>query len=346
MSKSKVRNIGLVVFVLLLCYVLNSCVTEQDKVSTMGKSLFDINEKTDWLNTAQSGVHSEEVVEYFEYYGLDFENEFVGLRHIFGRFTSGDNVLVGHIYEPIQYKATVILAHGYFNHCGQLNHLIRHLLGEGFAVAAFDFPGHGLSSGERVAIDDFAQYGRALVDFTDEVKARLNGPYNFAGHSTGGSAMIDYLLTEKDTIFDKVVLVAPLVHCAGWEISKMSSPGKFAFVEYVPRVFRKNSSDKAFLDFVKNKDPLQSKQLSLRWLGALHSWNDKLVGLDRCDKEIMVIQGAVDDTVDWRYNIKFLRDKFSEVQVNIVEGGRHELLNESAQMREGILFMISSYLRD
>jgi len=345
MSKSKIRNLILLVLGSVLCYAVNSCRIKQGEVSAMGKSfLIEINEKIVWLGDTESGAYPEAVVEYFKYYGLGFENEFEGLEHVFGEFLSDGNVLVGHIYKPMEYKATVILAHGYFNHCGQLNHLIRHLLSEGFAVAAFDLPGHGLSGGDRAAIDDFAQYSRALVDFTDEVKGRLHGPIHFIGHSTGGAAMIDYLLTEKDSVFDKVVLAAPLVHCAGWELSKLSIQGKFQLVKQVPRIFRKNSSDKAFMDFVKNDDRLQSKHLPLKWMRALHSWNEKIAGFDSCDRGAMIIQGTADSTVDWRYNVKFLRDKFSAVEVNMVEGAGHELFNESSELREDVFFMITQYM--
>ncbi|MCK4887900.1 MAG: alpha/beta hydrolase [Planctomycetes bacterium] len=344
MSESKVHNPELVALALVLCYTVSGCRVKQGEVSAMGKSLIEINEKINSLGATESRVYPEAVVEYFKYYGLDFENDFEGLEHIFGEFESGDNMLIGHIYEPAEYKATVIIAHGYFDHCGQLNHLIRHLLSGGFAVAAFDLPGHGLSGGERAAVDDFVQYRRALVDFADKVRDRLDGPFHFVGHSTGGSAMIDYLLTGKESIFDKVILAAPLVHCAGWELSKFSSQGKFMFVKQVSRVFRKNSSDKAFLDFIKNEDPLQSKQLPLKWVGALHSWNEKIYGLDSCDRQLMVLQGTADSTVDWRYNMKFLRAKFSAVEINMVKGARHELFNESASMREDVFFQITHYL--
>ena len=347
MSKSKIRNLKMLVLGLMLCYVFNSCGIKQGEVSAMGKSfLIEINEKINWLGDTESGAYPEAVVEYFKYYGLGFENEFEGLEHIFGQFQSGEIRLTGHIYKPMEYNATVILAHGYFNHCGQLNHLIRYLLSEGFAVAAFDLPGHGLSGGDRAAIDDFAQYSRALVDFTDKVMDRLEGPVHFVGHSTGGAAMIDYLLTGKNCVFDKIILAAPLVHCAGWELSKLSVQEKFQFVKQVPRIFRKNSSDKAFMDFVKNDDRLQSRHLSLKWMRALHSWNEKIAGLDSRDRGAMIIQGTADSTVDWRYNVKFLRDKFSAVEVNMVEGACHELFNESSDIREDVFFQISNYFED
>lgn len=288
------------------------------------------------------GEYPDSIVGYFKFYSLDFGADDV--EHIFGTFESGGFTLAGHIYKPAEYKATVFVLHGYFDHCGQLSHLIEYLLEEGFAVAVFDLPGLGLSAGERGAIDDFSQYSRALIDFTDKVRARLNGPYHFVGHSTGAAAAIDYLLTNEDSIFEGVVLGAPLVHCIAWEQTKIGYNEKLRFVKSVPRIFRKNSSDADFLKFVKNKDSLQIRKIPLKWVKALHEWNAKIIDLPACDKSIKIIQGTKDTTVDWRFNIKFLQEKFSNVEVSLIERAKHELFNESVNIRKDVFSQISHYL--
>jgi len=293
--------------------------------------------------SAFNGEYPEPVVRYFNHYGLVLGND--SLEHIFGTFESGGIALAGHIYKPAEYKATIILMHGYFNHCGQLNDLISHLLKEGYAVAAFDLPGHGLSGGKQGEIDNFDQYSKALIDFTDMVSKQLDGPYHFIGHSTGAAAMINYLLTNNNNnIFDHIVLTAPLVHCAGWEQSKISYNEKIQFVKSVPRIFRKNSSDGAFLNFIKNRDPLQARIIPLKWVRALHKWNNVICDLPGCEKSVKIIQGTADETIDWQYNIRFLGEKFSEAQVSMIENANHELFNESAKIRKEVFSQITGYL--
>ena len=290
------------------------------------------------------GGYPDAVIRYFKYYGLDFGID--DIEHIFGTIESDGIRLACHIYKPAEYKATVVLMHGYFDHCGQLNLLIEYLLEEGYAVAAFDLPGHGLSGGKRGAIEDFEQYSSALIDFTDAAKKQLNGPYYFIGHSTGAAAMVNSLLTNGEAVFDKIILTAPLVHCSGWEQSKISYNEKIQFVKSVPRKFRRNSSDAAFLDFVKNRDPLQARKIPLKWVRALHKWNDRISDLPGCEKRVKIIQGTSDETIDWQYNIKFLEGKFSNVQISMIEGANHELFNESAKMRKEVFSQITGYLED
>jgi len=280
--------------------------------------------------------------DYFAFYGLDI-GEGDG-EHIFGWFESGGERLAGHIFRPVEYKATVFAVHGYFDHCGQLSHLIKYLVGNGYAVAAFDLPGLGLSGGQRGAIDDFSQYRQALLDFTEKVKLQLNAPYHFVGHSTGAVAVLDYLLTSENTFFDRIVLAAPLMHCAAWEQSKIAYKEKVPFVKSVPRKFRKNSSDTDFLDFVKNQDWLQTRTIPLKWVMALHKWNDKIADLPIRTANLKVIQGTRDTTVDWEFNIEFIREKFSNVDVSLIENCRHELFNEPENIRKEVFSQISNYL--
>ncbi len=150
-----------------------------------------------------------------------------------------------------------------------MSKLINYLTDANFAVAAFDLPGHGLSSGEPTAIDDFSQYSQALDDFMKMVKPRLNGPYRIIGYSTGAAVIMDYLLQSGNDCFDKVILAAPLERSDWWILSKIGFSIARPFCDTLPRVFRNVSSDKDFLRFVKYKDPLQAKKVSLKWVNAI-----------------------------------------------------------------------------
>lgn len=308
----------------------------------MDGSFDKIIEQMEPLDKVDAGGYPNSVTDYFEYYGLDPGGGDV--EHIFGSFESGDYTLVGHIFKPRQYKAVVVVLHGYFNHCGQLNHLIEYLVDNGYAVAAFDLPGHGLSSGDRASIEDFSEYSSILQDFVKTIRPGLSGPYHVIGHSTGGAAIIDSLLAAKSEDFEKVILVAPLVRSAAWISSGIGTDLYDSFAESIPRVFRRNSSDKDFLDFVKHSDPLQQRQVPVKWFNALYKWNDEIEKHSPCEHSLLLIQGNRDDTVAWQHNIEFIQAKFGEVQLEMIEGGMHELLNESVDMRNKVFSQIKAYL--
>ena len=135
--------------------------------------------------------YPEEVLAYFSFYDLEPTNKSV--KHIFGTFNSQRWTLAAHIYIPQKAKATVVLLHGYLNHTGQFKHLIKHLLRQNYAVALYDLPGHGLSTGQRGQIDSFAQYTHTLNDFIDAVQPLTAGPYHLVAFSTGASIAVDYL---------------------------------------------------------------------------------------------------------------------------------------------------------
>ncbi len=54
--------------------------------------------------------------------------------------------------------ATMFMFHGFYDHMGLYRHVVDWALDQGFVVIACDLPGHGLSSGARASIDDFAVY--------------------------------------------------------------------------------------------------------------------------------------------------------------------------------------------
>lgn len=278
---------------------------------------------------------------YFEYYGLDLPD----VDHRFGFFTSGTYRLAAHVFSPAEPQGTVVVLHGYYDHVGITKNLIHFLVGQQYAVAAFDLPGHGLSTGARVSIDSFQDYVTALQDFLMLCQRHLPGPFHCVGHSTGGAAAMDHLLTAEETSFEKIILLAPLVRSYAWELSKIGNAAAGHLVDSVPRVFRTNSSDQEFVEFLR-EDPLQDDHFPLRWADALYAWNERIQEVPPCKRRVLVIQGTADTTVDWKYNIEFIREKLPAAKIVLIEEARHQLFNESRDLRVRLFGEMATFLSD
>ncbi len=295
------------------------------------------------IQQAEPSAYPADALSYFAHYGLDCGQPDV--EHLFGSFESTGFTLAAHIYRPCQYTATVVLLHGYLNHSGQFRHLIAHLLQKNLAVAVYDLPGHGLSSGETAVIDSFDQYVRTTQDFITVMRQSLNGPYHLLGFSTGASIVIEMLIDQKIADFDKILLAGPLIHWSAYEQSKGTYKVYKQFTDKIARFHRKNSSDKDYLRFNKTQDYLHAKHLSLRWVKALFDWNDKIETADPCDRKLLVLQGDKDGTVDWQYNLELIAEKFPNAETEIIPGANHELFNEAPKYKQQALAHVEKYFK-
>lgn len=288
-------------------------------------------------------AYSAEAKGYFAHYGLGCGG--ADTEHLFGSFESAGFTLAAHFYKPVQYEATAVLFHGYLNHSGQFRHLIRFLLDNQYSVAVFDLPGHGLSSGDKAAIHSFDQYITVTQEFMSLVKDQLTSPYHGVGFSTGASILIEMLLENIADDFDKIVLAAPLIHWSAYEQSKATYKVYSSFTDRIARFHRKNSSDKDYLVFNKTQDYLHAKHLSLQWVKALFEWNEKIESMGSCAREVLIIQGDKDGTVDWKYNMDLIGDKFPNAEMKMIPGANHELFNEAPKYKQEALHSVKDYLK-
>ncbi|MBT8374983.1 MAG: alpha/beta fold hydrolase, partial [Deltaproteobacteria bacterium] len=113
------------------------------------------------LNFLQDPLHTPLEVSYFRYYDFDLKET----SHFWGTFNSGNKKIAAHILMPADSKGSVFLLHGFFDHSGIMKNLIRHCLDRHYAVAIYDLPGHGFSSEQGLAINDFSEYVAVLEDF-------------------------------------------------------------------------------------------------------------------------------------------------------------------------------------
>jgi len=284
--------------------------------------------------------YPEPVPAYFAYYGLALP----GVDHRFGTFRSGRYTIAAHVFHPRRSRATVIVAHGYYDHAGVCRNAIWHLVKAGYTVAVYDQPGHGLSSGNRASISDFSQYIMVLRDFVALCRRDLDGPYHIVAHSMGGAITADYLLNTEDPPVDRVVLLAPLVRSAAWAASGVGHLLVGGVVDSVPRTFRKNTSNREFQKF-QRRDPLQGREVPMQWVEAHRDWVKAFEDYGTSDRPIVVIQGDKDTTVSWEYNLRALKGKFPKMTVRMVKNGGHQLLNERRDLREKTLNALSEALR-
>jgi alpha-beta hydrolase superfamily lysophospholipase len=276
---------------------------------------------------------SEEALAYQHFYGLDFARR--NVRSGLGRFAVDGYEVVSQVWWPEQAKATLFLFHGFYDHTGLYRHVIEWALDQNFAVIACDLPGHGLSSGERASIKDFAEYQDTLQRLFAEAKSLdLPQPWHLCGQSTGGAIVIDHVLNHgaSSPAQGQVILLSPLVRPRAWGWSQLSYYLLKPFVKAIARRFSENSNDPDFLPFLQ-ADPLQPLRLPTAWVGALARWIKRIEAAPYSMRRPLIVQGQADMTVDWEHNLEVLRSKFDRPQVLMLPEARHHLANETLALR-------------
>lgn len=252
-----------------------------------------------------------------------------------GALAAGDYQLAVQAWWPPAPRGSVLLLHGYYDHMGLYGHVVDWALSRRLAVLACDLPGHGLSSGARASIRDFAEYQTALTALIGEARRLdLPRPWHLLGQSTGGAILLDYLLRgEPAPELGETVLLAPLVRPHAWRQGLWTYRLVRPFVRALPRRFSVNSGDPAFLDFLQ-RDGLQPRQLPAQWVGSLARWIPQLEAAPVSTRSPLVIQGEQDFTVDWRHNLGILDAKFARPEVLRLPEARHHLVNETEALRQ------------
>lgn len=273
--------------------------------------------------------------EYLTFYGIDINSISKYKREKLAQKT------VIHIFEPHNCRKTILLVHGYFDHTGSFKNVINHFLACQYRVISYDLEGHGLSSGKRAEIADFTDYVQDFQHVLTYCKENDFYPSIVLAHSTGAAICTQYLLQTREQ-FEKVIYLAPLVRAANWYFLLACSKVVPLFTHNLKRKFRQNSSEPDYLAFLKS-DPLQCRQISVQWVLAMINWNKKVEELTPSTQEIYIIQGTADETVDWKYNLSFLRKKFPFAQIALITNGRHQLMNDGPPIRNIVFKLIDNY---
>ena len=273
--------------------------------------------------------------DFVDYYQLHF-SPLSTSQHL-GQIEVDGLPIAVHLFRHAAPRGTLLITHGYLDHHGIYRHLIRYGLERELNVLCYDLPGHGLSGGPRASIGSFEQYQPVLKALLDQVDTiGLQQPLHLLGQSTGAAILNHYLLRERPDLDGRVALLAPLVRAARWPWVSLAHRFLSPWKTSVRRSFHANSNDAAFCAWLP-RDPLQSQQITSDWVGAMKRWIPDFLALPAADYPVLIIQGQQDNTVDWRYNLAVLKQKFPHQQQLLIPEARHQLANESADIRNNYL---------
>ncbi len=276
---------------------------------------------------------SDEQQAYLDFYRIDFTRQFEDVQHYFGSIDCDRYQVACHYFAKANAERTCFVVHGYMDHSALYRKMINYLLCRGCNVIAIDLPGHGLSSGTPATISSFGDYVLVLRQCLEFFYRRVTTPWHVVAQSMGGAITMDYLLSqqydEKTGPFDRVLLLAPLVRPKGWTGMRFAHWALKGIVKHVRRNFSNNSHDPDFVDFLKQRDPLQVRKIPVAWVTAMLRWERRFRDLSWSDLEVLVVQGEGDATVDWEYNLGQIADKFPRAKFMRINDARHHLVGES-----------------
>ena len=308
---------------------------------TLSKSAPDFSELPEILpylafDPAEDGANVGDATTraYLRHYGLDLAAEFPDVAQGVGRVRVDQWDIACHYWLPPQPRGHLSIVHGYFDHSALYVHAVRFALRHNLSVLTYDQPGLGLSSGPRLVIDSFDRYADVLQQLLERSR-HLFGPTRCAlGQSMGGATLLNHLWRHGNALTGRTALFAPLVLPRGWGLSRWLYALLHRWVREIPRTFIDSSHDADFNRFLASEDPLQYRRLSVDWVGAMKRWDEVFRSWPVRNDELLMVQGTGDDTVDWQYNLQQIGRKLPNLRVEMLEGARHHLVNETPEYRD------------
>ncbi len=287
------------------------------------------------LVTPSTAAISPEATTYLNHYRLNSLTDKNDIRHFLGSAKCGSYTVACQYWLPPAAAGTVFVIHGYFDHSGLYRHLFQYLLNKNFAVVTFDLPGHGLSDGEQASIASFDHYVEVFESLLVMAQSKLPKPWHCVGQSTGGAIALKHLLDEKPEkhLFSNIALLAPLLLPRRWQFVRLFHLLTHRFKSSTPRALEPNSNDPDFVDFLAGHDPLQANHIPLEWIGAMKHWIEEFRDLPPSDFPMHIVQGDLDSTLNWRYNLKQFSGKLPLAKIHVIKGARHHLANEIERIR-------------
>jgi lysophospholipase len=270
-------------------------------------------------------------------------------------------------------RGTIVLLPGRTEYCEKYSLVAEGLARRGYASAAIDWRGQGLSP--RAPTDPMVGHVSDFAEFQDDADAMLAAlsaaglprPWHLLGHSMGGLIALGLLLRSGDT-FERAVFSAPMwglrlpvhrramagalaraAHALGLGERVTPMSGKAAdpaAARFEGNLLTRDAEVFAWMKAQVVAHPeLALGAPSLGWLRAALREMPRLAALPPPPHPALCLLGTEEGIVAPRA----IRDRCSRwegAELHVVEGARHEPLMEGRACREALLDRISDHLHE
>lgn len=249
-----------------------------------------------------------------------------------------------------QPRAVVVIVHGYGEHIGRYDATALALGAAGFTVRGFDLRGHGQSGGTRGFCRRFGEY---LEDLDAEiVRARGESlPLFLLGHSFGGLIAAHWALAHPSELTG-LVLTSPFFGLALAVPGAKVLAGKIASKIYpslaLPTGLKgADVSRDPEIQALYESDPLNNKNATARWFtetAAAQAELEQRAG--EIKLPVLLIAGGADPVASTAQARRvFERLGAADKRLNVLDGQRHEVLNELLADRTRTVGEIAEWLQ-
>ncbi len=266
-----------------------------------------------------------------------------------GHFINHHGVkLIMRRWVPAHPKALMILLHGFGDHSRRHRDFAAHFMSKGYAVAAFDQPGHGESAGRRGDVETFEDWHLNAHDFVREMRTAFPDgvPIIVVGHSVGGAVALECAVRCKPDVAAFVISAPALrIRVAQWKIvAGKILPYLCPLCRGSTGIAPENISRVPSVVEEYAIDPLVIHRLTLRAWRAMILYLEKVRGLaEKVHGNILIFQECDDPVCDAGTTEDFYRRMpKDDARLILYDGAYHEPMNDA--IREQVYSDVERWL--
>ncbi len=251
-------------------------------------------------------------------------------------------------YETNCDRGIVAIVHGIGEHGFRYNEVAKYFVNAGYIVYAFDYRGHGKSSGTRGFVNCYSELLDDVDLFINHI--RINNPeldIILYGHSLGGNIVARYTL-DRNYKHNYLIVTSP------WFGLADRIPGVLIWIlkqlrKINPRMVIRSflntshlSHDKVEIEKYRNDNLVHNKVSLNLLLGGIESAERIMSSAGRIVIPVLLTHGGDDKITSVTCSRKFAKESGDNLTFKEWQGMYHELHNETD--RDKVMYYVKQWI--